>query len=69
MKIIRLHLNFSDELGLKSIIFQYNDTGISSDRELLKSIANGIIQNIEIDNSGYSVVEPMDKVLEMIQDF
>ena len=49
MKTIQLHLSFTDELGLKSIIFQYNDTGIPSDRELLKSIANGIIQNIEID--------------------
>ena len=52
MKTIQLHFSFSDKLELKKIIFQYNNTGLESNKELLKSIANVIIESIECEKRG-----------------
>lgn len=43
----QLTLVFNYENKLKSVIFEYNDTGLESNRELLENIARAILTSIE----------------------
>ena len=61
MKTIQLNLSFSDELELKNIIFQDNDTGFNSDKGFLKWIAQGIIDSIECDELTNEAKELLNK--------
>lgn len=46
MKAITLTFNLTDELGLKSIVFDYNDTGLPENSETLRKIAIATLKAI-----------------------
>ena len=48
MSIIQLTFELSDDLGLKSITFDYNDTKLPSSSETLGNIAIAILRAIEV---------------------
>ena len=46
MKMIQITLNLTDELAIKSIFIDENDTGLPNDTTLLENVAIGLIKVI-----------------------
>lgn len=57
-KMIVLEIHLTDDLGLKTIVFQYNDSGLKSDYTLLYKIAWAILKSIH-SNEDYLKMQEM----------
>jgi hypothetical protein len=46
MSSIQLHLDFNEDLGLTSVVFMHNSTGINSDSALLEKVSIALLKSI-----------------------
>jgi hypothetical protein len=52
MKIVKLTFELNDELCLKSVVIDWNETGLKNDSKLIRGIAIAIIKSIASDPTG-----------------
>jgi hypothetical protein len=62
MKYIQLGLEFSDELQLKSISIQYNETELKSDAELIIKISKALLISFEKNKESIELQEILSDV-------
>lgn len=60
MKAIQLFISLSDDLGIQSITFSYNDTELPSDWKTLNAVANAILKAIKANKDRIIVDELLD---------
>ena len=58
MKMIQLTLSLTDELGIESIAYMWNDTELPSNAETLGKIALGILEAIKL-NHDHLVIQDL----------
>lgn len=57
MKKLTITLNLTDDLKVKSIVFEENETGIKSDSELLNNAATAILSLLKSNKDDIEVQE------------
>lgn len=55
MAIIQLMLNLTDDLRIKNIIYEYNDTNLPSNSETLGNIAVAILRSLKLNKDSLVV--------------
>lgn len=64
MKLICLWLELTDELGLKSVVIDHNDTGLPSDSELLKKVAWALLKSLHHNHEELTINDLMNEINE-----
>ena len=62
MKLIQLTFELTDELGIKSISYVYNDTDLPSNSETLGSIAIAILKAINLNKDSLLVQDLLNEL-------
>ena len=62
MPYIKLGLFFNDELGLKSVRIDHNDTGLPDDSVLLKRVALTLLKAIRINEDSVKVQDLLNEL-------
>jgi len=61
-KTISLIINCSDELGITSIVYSYNDTGLPSNSETLGKIAITILKSLRLNADSLLVQDLLNEL-------
>lgn len=62
VKNIVLHVTLTDELKVKSITFNHNDTGLESGKDLLDKLSRALLQSIEMDRNNDDINELLNEL-------
>jgi hypothetical protein len=62
MKHLEIVFGFTDELGLKSVQFNYNDTGLPEDSELLRRVACALIESLSVNKESLKVQDILNQL-------
>ena len=62
MKNIQLSIRLSDDLGVKGITIDYNDTDLESDSELVKRICFTLLKSIELNKEDIMVQDLLNSL-------
>lgn len=60
--IIQLMFDIKDDMGLKSITFQYNDTPLPENSETLKSLAITILKSLKLNRDSVMVQDLLNEL-------
>ncbi len=60
-KSVNLTVIMNDELKLKKILIEWNETGIDSNEDLLLGIANAIIDNDRMNRAGKKALDILNE--------
>lgn len=66
-KYIQLGIHLNDELGIKAVTFDNNDTGLANDSELLKNVAFAIMKAVAINKESVKVQDLLNELDIKIQ--
>lgn len=62
MPTIQLMINLTDELGIKSIVFSYNDTRLPNNSETLGLIAAAMLKSLSLNNESLLVQDFLNEL-------
>ncbi len=68
MRAINLTLHLSDELGIKSIDINYNDTNLPSNSELLFNIAMTLLKSLHLNEDSVKVQDLLQELNIKVAD-
>lgn len=62
MKNIQLSISLSDDLGLKAIVYDYNDTELPSNSETLGNIAIAILKSLHLNKDDLLIQDLLNEL-------
>jgi hypothetical protein len=62
MPYIELGFDLTDELGIKSVLINHNDTELKNDSELLRSISIAILKALESNKESLTVQDLLNEL-------
>ena len=57
MPYIQLGINLNDQLGIKSVIVEHNDTGFADDSKLIEMVATALLKGLRMNKDSIQVQE------------
>lgn len=62
MKWIQLSLHLTDDLGIKNVVIDYNDTGLESNSELVRLIAVTLLKSLKLNKDTLAVQDLLNEL-------
>ena len=62
MKNIQLSISLSDDLGIKAIVYDYNDTELPSNSETLGNIAIAILKSLHLNKDDLLIQDLLNEL-------
>ena len=62
MKCIRLEIILTDDLGIKSISIDQNETGLPSNSGLIRKVAIAVLQSISLNKESIQVQDMLNEL-------
>lgn len=62
MKNIQLSISLSDDLGIKAIVYNYNDTELPSNSETLGNIAIAILKSLHLNKDDLLIQDLLNEL-------
>lgn len=62
MKYIELGIFLTDDLGIKSIVIDQNDTGLESDSKLLKKVCIAILESLSLNKQDVEIQDMLNNL-------
>ena len=62
MKYIQLGIHLTDDLGIKAITIDHNESGLNSDSELIKRLSIAMLKGLVINKESVAIQDLLNEV-------
>lgn len=62
MKYIQFGIQLTDDLGIKAVVIEYNDTGLDNDSKLIETVAFTLLRSLNLNKESVAVQDLLNEL-------